>query len=189
MFSQIKRTFTKKFSSNKNWRFEISFSTNYAQIFQKGAWNSGGTPVFARWLPGWGAKHRRCPGFSPDEPGLIIRPWYKITFLSKFLTDLSNLDCVTVWKNCFVGMLFCIFLTNQSQSIVISSQMDFRIMISIKNQCRIIIYSLINVQKGAKQFFFKCSSKNFNLNVLKISFSTLKRQNSITHHRTELLGL
>ncbi len=40
MFSLIRRTFTKKFSSNKSWRFEISFSINYAQIFQKAAQNS-----------------------------------------------------------------------------------------------------------------------------------------------------
>ncbi len=53
-FSQIRRTFIKKFSSNKSWRrYEISFSTNYAQIFQKAAQNSGGAPGFRRMSPCW----------------------------------------------------------------------------------------------------------------------------------------
>ncbi len=46
-FPQIRRTFTKKFSSNKSWkRFEISFSKNYTQIFQKAVQNSGSIQGF-----------------------------------------------------------------------------------------------------------------------------------------------
>ncbi len=61
-FSEIRRTFIKKFSSDKSWRgFEISFSTNYAQIFQEGARNSSGAPGFCTMSPCWpsapGCKH------------------------------------------------------------------------------------------------------------------------------------
>ncbi len=52
-FSQIRRTFTKNFSSNKSWRSEISFSTNYAQIFQKEARNNGDAPGFCPMRPCW----------------------------------------------------------------------------------------------------------------------------------------
>ncbi len=55
------------------------------------------------------------------------------------------------------------------KTVVISSRMDFRMLISIKNQFKTTIYLPINVQKGVN-FFFKCSSKNFNLDFLKISF-------------------
>ncbi len=48
-------------------------------------------------------------------------------------------------KNLSVGMCLCTFLTNQSktvqsQTVVISSQMDFRMLINIKNRFRIITF-------------------------------------------------
>ncbi len=58
-------------------------------------------------------------------------------------------------------------------------QMDFRKLISIKNRSRTIIYLPINI--GRKKFFFECSSKNFNLDFLKMSlfsFQTSKCYNS-----------
>ncbi len=113
---------------------------------------------------------------------------FQITFLLIFRTNSSNLDRVTVWKNCFVGMYLCIFLTNWSQIVVISSQMDFRMLNSIKNRFRIITYSSINVQKGAIIFFSNVALKTLILIFSKWAFSTFKLQNSITHHRIELLG-
>ncbi len=114
---------------------------------------------------------------------------FQITFLSKFWTDSWNLDCVTVWKICFVGMRLCTFLINQSQTVVISSQMDFRMLISIKNQFRIIIYSSINVHKGAKNFFSNVAPKTLILIFSKWTFSAFKPkpQNSTTRCRIELL--
>ncbi len=83
MFSQIKITFIKKFSSNKSRRrFEIFFNTNYTQIFQKVAWNSGGTPGFRPMSPCW--------PFAPVYTPLFNTPWVPFHLLS-MLGDCSTL--------------------------------------------------------------------------------------------------
>ncbi len=97
---------------------------------------------------------------------------FQITFLSRFWTNSSNLDWVTVWKICFVDMSLCTFLTNQSQTEVISSQMDSRMLISVKNRFRII-----QTCRRAQNFFSKCSSKNFDLDFLKMSFFNFQTSN------------
>ncbi len=78
-FSQIRRTFTKKFCLNKSWkRFEISFSTNYAQIFQKVARNNGGALRFHPMSPCWPS--------SLDHLTNYIHLWINlfITFTGRF---------------------------------------------------------------------------------------------------------
>ncbi len=100
--------------------------------------------------------------------------------MSKFWTNLSNLECVTVKYIWRCPWKICTFLINPRKSVVISCQMDFRMLISNKNQFRTIMYSPINVHTGVNFFFFKCSSDTFTFNFLKMSFfrfQTLKCYN------------
>ncbi len=54
--------------------------------------------------------------------------------------------------------LFCrnapLYFPYQSKTVVISSQMDLRMQISIKNWCRTFIYLSINIYNGVIFFFF-----------------------------------
>ncbi len=92
-----------------------------------------------------------------------------------------------VWQICFVGTLLCTFLANQSKTVVISSQISFRMLISIKNRSTTIIYSLIKVHKGVI-LFSNVAPKTLTLIFSKWAFSAFKLQNAITCCRIELLG-